>query len=206
MEDPTNLRQRDVGLGKYPPKVPVRRDATLEVDPDCVGTLDYPIVDYEDDCCCCCCPPAPPKFCYKRRMGGAFICCETIDKKTGEQKITCMMGAAWQFSILTYGLVFGISGFVYLLCLPKMHMYFSLAAFCVFSLGLLALTCTGCTDPGIVPRYKKPKVVLYMHLRDCAKSNYFAFSLHDSHRGRDSHHAPLTRLSRSSPPSPTVVH
>ena len=164
VDDATDLRRRDVAPGKAPP-FPPRKDIIHDIEPDCVGTLDYPIIDYEDDCCCCCCPTSPPRFCYKRRMGAAYICCERTDEKTGEQKITCMMGAAWQFSILTYGLIFGISGFAYLLCLPRLNIYFSLAALLVFTIGLLGLTCTGCTDPGIVPRYKKPKVIGFgLHL------------------------------------------
>ena len=76
-----------------------------------------------------------------------------------------MIGAAWQFSILTYGLIFGISGLAYLLCLPRLNIYFSVAALIIFTVGLLGLSCTGCTDPGIVPRYKKPKVIgLSMYL------------------------------------------
>ena len=65
--------------------------------------------------------------------------------------------------------MFGISGVAYLFCLPRLPIHFTWAALAVFSLGFASLSCTGCTDPGIVPRYKKKKVgsivyIVHTHL------------------------------------------
>ena len=75
-----------------------------DVDPDCIGTLDYPPIPSEWGCCCCI-PGGFPRCLYKRKIGAAYLCCEG-KRANGEPKVLCMLGAGYVYSTAV-GVVFG---------------------------------------------------------------------------------------------------
>ena len=93
----------------------------VPINPTSRGRLDFPAIDYEDDmcgCCCCCC--VLPKCCYKRRMGSAYVLWETKDKKTGDDKVRIMCGAAWSSMLITALLLLGLPLVAYAFLLPTL--------------------------------------------------------------------------------------
>eukprot|EP00750_Incisomonas_marina_P006152 INCI14344.2.p1 GENE.INCI14344.2~~INCI14344.2.p1 ORF type:complete len:343 (-),score=49.52 INCI14344.2:532-1533(-) len=128
---------------------------TADIDPNCKGTLDYAPMDSEWGCCCCF-KDGLPRFCYKRKIGAAYLCCERTTR-TGEPRVVCMLGAGWSFSLATYGLIYGTSGLVFLAAYSSLPLMVAGLYLCVWTFGVMSLACTGCSDPGIFLRYERPK-------------------------------------------------
>merc|ERR1719198_283755 len=100
------------------------------------------------------CSPTLPRCCYKKRIGNAYLCCQTHGKNP---RIICMCGAGWGSMIVTYCLVFGISGSVFAATFWLVPIWVSVTCSCVWVLTWLVLGRTSFGDPGIFPYYEKPK-------------------------------------------------
>ncbi|GKY99238.1 hypothetical protein MPSEU_000879100 [Mayamaea pseudoterrestris] len=90
-----------------------------------------------------------------------------IDPETGERKVLrytrprldCVVGPYWPMLVLiTYPLIFGVSGWVFVSKVCKGLLNPALAlAWVVLTIGLImALALTGCRDPGILYRHDEP--------------------------------------------------
>jgi len=98
--------------------------------------------------------PAP--CCYKRKIGRMYVCCEDQD-----QKPTCLFGACWPMTFITWALVaFPVIG-VSILVIPAMNNPVAEVVSFIFTTVIvliysITLFCTGFSNPGIFKRHKDP--------------------------------------------------
>jgi hypothetical protein len=74
-------------------------------------------------------------------------------------RLDCVVGPYWpMLFLITYPLIFGVSGWVFISKVLSGSLHPSLAlAWMMLTTGLIvALACTGCRDPGIMYRYEQP--------------------------------------------------
>lgn len=127
----------------------------VPVDPWCKGTLDYPALEDPPYESCICGSPTLPSFFYKKRFGNAYLCCQTKSKRP---RVICMCGAGWGTMLITYTLLFGTSGAVFIFAFyAGIKLYISIPCFAVWLLTFIVLGRTSFGDPGIYPHYAKPK-------------------------------------------------
>lgn len=142
----------------------------VPVDPWCKGTLNYLDITtmggrpYES---CLCCSPTLPSWCYKKRIGNAYLCCQTTGKRS---RVICMCGAGWGTMIITYVLLFGTSGVVFAATFWTVPWYISLICSVVWLVTWIVLGRTSFGDPGIFPHYAKPKSLEW---RFCTQTSSF---------------------------------
>ena len=98
----------------------------------------------------------PSPCCYKRRVGNLYIYCEKQNPSSAEFNVQCMVGPCWPMMLFTFGLIFGISGFVYSFTFPKIGGGLMFVGICSLATLATALQRTACVDPGMVARYDKP--------------------------------------------------
>jgi hypothetical protein len=98
----------------------------------------------------------PPPCCYKRKIGRMYVCAET-----SEGKPTCLFGACWPMTFVTWALislpVIGVSFIV----IPPMQNTIAqvicvLLTVTIVLIYSITLFCTGFSDPGIFKRHKDP--------------------------------------------------
>jgi len=96
--------------------------------------------------------PSPPKCCYKRKIGRMYVCCEDPVTK----KPSCLWGACWPMTFVTWSLVIIPVVITASLSLPVLEgwpLYIGwVATILVVLIFSLALFLTGFRNPGIFKR------------------------------------------------------
>ena len=124
------------------------------MDELCEHPFRYPTKSRETGCCGGCASRCP---CTKRRIGHILVCWERPSRhRDGLPKFLCVVPVCWPMLLVTESLVCGISLLVYAATLPQLGWFYWI--FGLSSLGLVAgsLAKAGLTDPGIVPRHRRP--------------------------------------------------
>eukprot|EP00945_MAST-04E_sp_MAST-4E-sp1_P008228 g8228.t1 len=90
------------------------------------------------------------------RVGQLYVCCtgEARDDDGGLQRdqIGWTVGPCWPMLCVTYSLIIGISGMVYINYCPNLPIIFWFAGIALTTTVVVALTKTACSNPGVLPR------------------------------------------------------
>ena len=98
------------------------------------------------------CVPTLP--CGKRRVGRLVVFFESSGReKNGLPKFLCVAGPCWPMFLVTTFLIVGISYIILSDALPKLGIFWSILTGATLLQVLVAFFLTGCSDPGVQPRY-----------------------------------------------------
>jgi palmitoyltransferase ZDHHC9/14/18 len=96
---------------------------------------------------------------HKRRVGRLVVFYEKSDSKDAAlKKFICVAGPCWPMLCLTVSLIVGISAFILMETLPRLSFVWGLLTIATLVNVISALLWTGCSDPGISPRYDSPDI------------------------------------------------
>ena len=90
----------------------------------------------------------------KRKIGRLVVFSESKERqKNGLPKFLCVAGPCWPMFLVTTSLIVGISWVILADALPKLNAIWWIFCFVTLINVLSAFFLTGCSDPGIQPRY-----------------------------------------------------
>lgn len=116
--------------------------------------FDYPQHDPHKQCISGRVPPPPI---MKQRIGRMYVLAELPCGAFTNNPVRCIVGPCWPMLLLTLSLVVGLSLAVYISFLPDLPVAMTVFASLILLVNVVGLLLTGCTDPGIQPRYDQPQ-------------------------------------------------
>jgi hypothetical protein len=116
--------------------------------------FDYPHHDPHRQCISKSVPPPP--F-MKERIGRMYVLAELPCNSFTNDPVRCVVGPCWPMLFVSLTLVLGLSLAAFVSFLPGLPVVMTVLASMVLIVNVVGLMLTGCSDPGIQPRYDQPQ-------------------------------------------------